>query len=75
MVKAKILIKDGDTILITAKTDGPTVVDPAHVVGGVGRAYRVVSHFNPQQSTFELIPIGEPYTISEFDIKRFEQED
>jgi hypothetical protein len=63
------ITKDGDTILITAKVDEPTVWDPSVQVAAVGRAYRVVA-VKGRTPVFELIPIGDTYQLSDEEFKR-----
>jgi len=71
MVPDPIFIEDGDTIVVIAKTFGPTVSDSADAHPYVSKAYRVVA--DRSGPTLALVPLGERATrVSQVEIDQFE---
>jgi hypothetical protein len=57
MASEPIFVEDGETLVIIAKTQEPTVFDPADAHPYVSQAYRVIAdRFWP---TLALVPLGE----------------
>lgn len=57
MSKSPILLKDGETVVIIARTSGPTVSDPTDEFPYVSQAYRVVA--DRVSPTLALVPLSE----------------
>lgn len=71
-----LFVKDGDTIVVIAKTQGPTVSDPCDEYPYVSQAYRVVAYSNGTLpgATLALVPLGSrPTRVSQIEVAQFDE--
>jgi hypothetical protein len=64
-----IFVKDGDSLLVFAEIDRPSVMDPCGNYSHVVESYRVVAQLTGP--TLVLVPVGEgPVEVAEADVNR-----